>query len=279
MVNFIITADTGSGTKDQYKVAHSMKQLIQKKSIDSILLLGDNIYENGVQSVNDPQFKTKFEKPYEKINKKFYLCLGNHDYGNDIFQNNENYQIQYSKQSKKWNMDDKYYSIQKDNCEIFFLDTNFEYLKEKDIIQQFNTMSNKIKNSKKKWKILCGHHPWRSVGGHGNAETRFEQFMNDLCSHPDINIDLYLCGHDHCKNYIIKQIPNKKKTIGLVVIGTGGKQYDENLLYLKNMKQNDSKLLFHSPNLGICHLMTTKNKLKLTFYNEKLQTEFNITLP
>ena len=88
-----------------------------------------------------------------------------------------------------------------------------------------------------------------------------------------------MCGHDHCKNYIVKKNLHKKNDIGLLVIGTGGKYYDKNLLYLKNLTENDSKLLFHSPNLGVCHIEATRKKLKLTFYNELLQEEFNITLP
>ena len=280
MVHFIVTADTGSGYTDQYKVANSMTQLIKKYPINSVLLLGDNIYEEGVKSVDDPQFKEKFEDPYQNVKKPFYLCLGNHDYGNSfLVTNNQDHQVEYSKISKKWNMPSKYYSIQKGPCEFFFLDTNFEFLNESSIMKQFHIMSQKIKQSKKKWKIVCGHHPWRSVGGHGNADKRLETFMNDLCAVPGLTFDLYMCGHDHCKNYIVKTNPYKKKDIALLVIGTGGKQYDEKLLELTNMKEGDSKLLFHSPNLGVCHIEATKTKLKLTCYNELLQEEFNITLP
>ena len=281
MVHFIVTADTGSGHRDQYKVSNSITQLIQKYPINSVLLLGDNIYEEGVESVNDPQFKEKFEDPYQNIkNIPFYLCLGNHDYGNSVLSiDNAGYQVDYSNFSDKWNMPSKYYSVKKGPCEFFFLDTNFEYLEESEIMKQFHQMSQKIKQSKKKWKIVCGHHPWRSVGGHGNAEERLETFMNDLCSVPGISFDLYMCGHDHCKNYIVKNNPHKGKDIGLLVIGTGGKQYDKELLNLKNMKVNDSKLLFHSPNLGVCHIEATRTKMKLTCYNELLQEEFNITLP
>ena len=61
MVQIIITGDTGSGQKDQYLVADAMYKFIQKhKGIKNIFLLGDNIYETGVTSVTDKQFKTKF---------------------------------------------------------------------------------------------------------------------------------------------------------------------------------------------------------------------------
>ena len=97
-MKFIITSDTGSGENKQYLVADSMLELTKRKPINSILLLGDNIYEDGVSSTDDPQFKTKFEDPYRKINKTFHMCLGNHDYGNSdstIGRGRENYQVQY----------------------------------------------------------------------------------------------------------------------------------------------------------------------------------------
>ena len=60
MVQFIAVGDTGSGNKEQYLVAESMEKLCKNKPINSILLLGDNIYEEGVDSVHDKKFKTKF---------------------------------------------------------------------------------------------------------------------------------------------------------------------------------------------------------------------------
>ena len=53
MVQFIAVGDTGSGHKEQYLVAETMENLCKNKPINSILLLGDNIYEEGVDSVND----------------------------------------------------------------------------------------------------------------------------------------------------------------------------------------------------------------------------------
>ena len=44
----ILTADTGSGNNEQKLVAESIQKLIQKyPKIKSVILAGDNIYENG----------------------------------------------------------------------------------------------------------------------------------------------------------------------------------------------------------------------------------------
>ena len=39
-----------------------------------------------------------------------------------------------------------------------------------------NHMVNAIKKSKAGWKILYGHHPWRSVYGHGHADEELETY-------------------------------------------------------------------------------------------------------
>jgi len=278
MVQFIAVGDTGSGNQDQYKVAESMTKLCKQKPINSVLLLGDNIYENGVSSLTDPSFKTKFEDPYKHINKPFHLCLGNHDYGNDFLTKDKaKFQIEYSKLSEKWHMPTKYYSIKRGPCEIFFLDTNFEFMSESVIMKQFHEMLKKIKQSEMKWNIVCGHHTWRSIGGHGNAERRFEVFMNDLLK-KGARINLYICGHDHCKNIIMKQNPYSKQKIPLLVIGTGGKIYPKHLVNYNNMKEGESELLFHSPNLGVCHIDATSKRIKLTCYNEELMEEFSYNI-
>ena len=60
MFECIIVGDSGSGTDDQYKVAHSMTQIIKDRPIKSVIIVGDNIYPDGCQTIDDEQFNTKF---------------------------------------------------------------------------------------------------------------------------------------------------------------------------------------------------------------------------
>jgi len=280
MFECILVGDTGSGNNDQYLVSESMSKLIAKNpKIQSVMIVGDNIYPRGCDSVDDEQFVTKFQEPYKNINLPFYLCLGNHDYGtkgNDFSDTQIKYTYSKHNTDKKWNMPKKWYSQQFPHCEFFFIDTNFDRLSEFVIQNQLRDTVQGIRNSKKKWKILCGHHTWRSVGGHGNAssepsptaEHNFETFMNDLFK--QVKIDLYVCGHDHCKS-VIKIGSHKTLTL---VIGTGGKLYDENIFYPQNMDPDNSILEFFSPNLGVCHMKCNKDSLVLTCYNELLEKEY-----
>jgi len=272
MFECILVGDTGSGNNEQYLVSKSMEILIAKNpKIQSVMIVGDNIYPNGCQTVDDEQFVTKFQDPYKNIKLPFYLCLGNHDYGT-IISDYSDTQVKYTSSKyntdQKWNMPKKWYSQQFPHCEFFFIDTNLDQLSESVIQKQLRDTIHGIQKSKKKWKVLCGHHTWRSVGGHGNAENKFEIFMDDLLKH--VKIDLYVCGHDHCKS-VIKIGSHKTPTL---VIGTGGKSYDENIFYPENMDDDNSILEFFSPNLGVCHMKCNKDSLTLTCYNELLEKEY-----
>ena len=83
MVCFSVIGDMGSGNKLQFKVAKSLTNIIKNNNCKFVCGLGDNIYDSGCNSPEDKQFITKFEIPYRNIpdNIKFFMCLGNHDYG------------------------------------------------------------------------------------------------------------------------------------------------------------------------------------------------------
>jgi len=268
MFECILVADTGSGNNDQYLVSESMSKLIKKNpKIQAVMIVGDNIYPDGCQTVDDEQFITKFQDPYKNINLPFYLCLGNHDYHIKA-QPQIDYTFSKHNINHKWNMPHKWYSQEFPLCDFFFIDTNFKHLNHLTINKQLRDTILSIQKSKKKWKILCGHHTWRSVGGHGNAETKHEKFMDDLLK--KVTFDLYVCGHDHCKSLI----EVGKHKIPTLVIGTGGKSYDENLFYPEKMDDDNSILEFFSPNLGACHMKCNNNSMVLTCYNELLEKEY-----
>ena len=163
-------------------------------------------------------------------------------------------------------MPSKYYSFVKGPVEFFYLDSNTDRLSESAIQKQLRIMKEKLDKSKKKFKIVVGHHTWRSIAGHGNAERRYETFLNDLFK--DTKPTMYLCGHDHCKSLMIKD------GITLGIIGTGGEGYDnEPAPQLDNM--HDCRLDYFSPSLGVGVLQIGKDSLTLKFFNEKPFCEYS----
>ena len=80
-VRFIVIGDSGSGSAGQYAVGQAIADVCDGKDefvgdmafagCDLVVGLGDNIYESGVTSVDDPQFAEKFEKPFEPVQLPF----------------------------------------------------------------------------------------------------------------------------------------------------------------------------------------------------------------
>ena len=265
MNSICLLGDFGTSDIYQKKVADSIVNLIKPRKIKFICGLGDNIYDMGVTSVNDKKFYSHFEEPYQDINLKFYNCLGNHDYGkiyfNHIIPDNYKHQIDYTKLSKKWYLPKRYYNYSKKindvKIDFFVLDTNIDLMDDDEIMKQLLFFKDKIQKSTADWKILYGHHTYRSVSGHGNSEPILENFLNVLFSLGKIN--LYMCGHDHTKQHIIKD------NLHILVCGTGGKPYDY-VTNLNNMK--DCSLNFLSKNLGVGILKCKKRSIEVLFFNE-----------
>ena len=227
-LRFIAVGDTGKGNAGQYEVARAMEAKCGKSGCDFVLMLGDNIYNSGASSPNDPAFREKFEAPYAGLDLPFYVVLGNHDYGGngagDEFGKELN-EIEYSKQSKKWTMPAAYYRFKKIDTEFFGLDTNAQ-LYSKDA-QQKADVKDWLSKSTATWKIAFGHHPYRSNGPHGNAGTydgnpnvsifngvTVKAFADDaVCG----QADLYLSGHDHSRQWLTDTCNGTE----LVVSGTG----------------------------------------------------------
>src|SRR5476649_647078 len=125
-LNFLVFGDWGrNGEKDQRDVAAQMA--VAAKDIDAkfIISVGDNFYEDGVKSVDDPQWQTSFEKVYSapSLQVPWRVALGNHDYHGDC-----DAQIAYGKISQRWTMPARYYTrteqIDAGNAvEFFYLDT------------------------------------------------------------------------------------------------------------------------------------------------------------
>ncbi len=218
VVRFIAMGDGGEGNADQYAVAATLAEVCAAKAdelgpgCDFVLYLGDNFYDDGVDSVDDDQFISKFELPYEVVDLPFYVALGNHDYGElSIYWWKADYQVEYTDVSDKWNMPDKYYSFESEHASFFALNTNEILLGWSDA-EQLDWLDDQLDASTSTWNIAYGHHPYLSNGQHGNAGeyegyewlpiangATVEAFMEDgVCG----AIDVYLCGHDHNRQWL-----------------------------------------------------------------------------
>lgn len=223
----LAVGDTGKGNEIQYKIGETMNKHCRRENCDMAFLLGDNIYDSGLNSIDDSQMIEKFEKPYENFPVPFYVLLGNHDYGK--FANNwtkGNYQVEYSKKNKQFILPSPYYKVVKNNILFLVLDTsplfhNHESEKQIEFARQV------LKSSQEKWKVVLMHHPYLSNGPHGNAgkydgvslppfsgSVIKKMVEKDLCPF----VDLIVTGHDHS----LQTIKSPKNCANTTIVVSGG---------------------------------------------------------
>ena len=283
MNKFAILGDMGTGDDNQLRVAKSLKKLIDLEKLQYVTGLGDNIYDCGATTVDDIQFVNKFEKPYSKIDDsiKFYMTLGNHDYGEHYckcqVEDRELLQIKYGqlsqKNGKKWYMPSRYYTFRRGDIEFFALDANVDKQTQKEIDDQIRYMKSKIQKSTAKWKIAYGHQPWVSIGDHGNAPPKLHKFFNSLFGSG--LIDIYMCGDDHNKQLIEKTLKDKKMV--LIVCGTGGRETDKPY-NLENVDSEKDDLQYFSSTYGIATIIENIDSLEIKFYDNNCKVEFEYLL-
>jgi tartrate-resistant acid phosphatase type 5 len=250
VVRFIAVGDTGTGKEGQYQVANAIEKVCASRGCDFALGLGDNIYESGVDSVDDEQWLDKFEKPYENLNFPFYMTLGNHDNsyfaGGGLTNKKGEFQVDYhykeERHSNKWNMPARYYHFsapltdEQPLVDFFSLDSNpLASLSDinKDYWQlpykkkQAQWFDDTIKQTLGKWKIAFAHHPYMSNGSHGNAGLydyvaglggNYKNFLEqEVCN----RVDVIIAGHDHDMQWL-RPVQSCGKTFHMVS-GAGAK--------------------------------------------------------
>ncbi|MED5390014.1 MAG: metallophosphoesterase, partial [Pseudomonadota bacterium] len=269
-LRFIVIGDSGSGSAGQYAVGEAIAKVCDEKDefvgdlafpgCDLVVGLGDNIYESGVTSVDDPQFAEKFEKPFEPVQLPFYMVLGNHDntayVGGDGAGNARGeFQVDYTyfdgKLSNRWNMPDRYFlhsagtthtnprplvdfvALDSNPIAGGFADPDIAYAYHTYGIDQRNWVVNTLASSNAVFKIAMAHHPYLSNGTHGNAGNydgvpseilpvlAGERWKAFMEEAVCDQADFFFAGHDHDLQ-VLEAVPDCGRT-EFVVSGAAGK--------------------------------------------------------
>ncbi len=212
-LHFLAIGDAGSGTVMQTTVADAMGKYAQQTHASSplnfVLVLGDNFYPEGVTSVRDPQWNTKFESMYESkaLPVPFLAVLGNHDWKTD----SPDVEIAYSKANPKsrWQMDGHWYkrsfSIDDVQADFFLIDSALwdgdshieKYSDKKMGEKQLAWLREQLSASTARWKFVVAHHPIFSNGGHGHDANILKMRKQLLPLFNQYKVDAYITGHDH----------------------------------------------------------------------------------
>lgn len=211
-LNFLVFGDWGrNGEADQMDVATQMGIAAREMQAKFIISVGDNFYENGVATVDDPQWKSSFENVYTapSLQVPWWAALGNHDYRGDC-----DAQIAYARVSRRWNMPARYFVRTEridagTTVDFFYLDTTpmvksywdeagySEHVRTQDTDKQLAWFKSTLAVSKAQWKIVIGHHPIYSGGGifgHGDTPELIENILPLLQQY---KVPVYFNGHDH----------------------------------------------------------------------------------
>jgi acid phosphatase len=170
--------------------------------------MGDNFYENGVDSVDDPQWLSSFENIYTapSLQSPWRVILGNHDYRGNV-------QAQLEYKSPRWYLPGRYYQLSEtlpdgEKADFFYLDTSpfiRNYIGTKvniagqDTAAQLAWLDKALGTSTARWKIVIGHHPIYTALA---PEPGFDHDQPDLIARLDPilrahDIHIYINGHDH----------------------------------------------------------------------------------
>lgn len=259
-VYFIALGDQGKGGEPQSHVARLMNEKARADSLHFVITLGDNFYNDGVTSVEDIQWRDKFENMYDLpfLNVPFYASLGNHDYHND----NAWHQVEYAKKGGKWKMPHNYYTFVQaidDNSSIQLFALDSQQIKQRDDhdAEQLAWLERELRLSTATWKVVYGHHPLFSYGKHGNVSAMIENVQPILEKY---RVDAYIAGHDHDR-----QLLGPRNGVFYIVSGTGSKS--------RNTSYGDMTV-FAETNLGFAWFRVSPIEFHVQFINAEGKIEY-----
>lgn len=225
-LNFLAVGDWGrEGQQHQRDVAVRMGESARELDARFVISVGDNFYEDGVTSVDDPAWQKSFEDVYDapSLQVPWWVALGNHDY-----HANAQAQLDYSAKSKRWRLPARWYNQQQtapdgSKVEFFFTDTSpmlSQYYadgavkvkvgdQKKNVPVQLAWLDRALASSRADWKIVIGHHPVYSGKLVGAPKPHDDDKLERTAGgQPDLiaaldpilqrhKVPLYLNGHDH----------------------------------------------------------------------------------
>ena len=264
-VNLFVANDLGrNGYYDQKPIAELMGEMADVIGPEAIIATGDVHHFDGVASVNDPLWMTNFELIYShpELMTSWLPVLGNHEY-----RGNTQAVLDYSKVSRRWQMEDRYYTkvFSDDDAgttiRVVFIDTTplidsyrtdnrYPDARNQDINAQLEWLDATLKTAKEDWVIVVGHHPMYAETKKDIAEQKDIQRRLLPIFQKNGNVAMYVCGHIHNFQHIRKPSDNTD-----YVVNTAGS-------LSRKVKATDGTQ-FCSPSTGFSVVSASKQKLQL----------------
>ncbi|KAL5702797.1 acid phosphatase [Ranunculus cassubicifolius] len=278
-IDFLVVGDWGR--KGAYNQSH-MGKIGERKNVSFIISTGDNFYDNGLSSVDDPLFHESFTKVFtaKSLQKQWYNVLGNHDYRGDV---EAQLNPSLTRIDSRW-LCKRSFIVNTGNADIIFVDTTpfiNEYFvdpkgrkydwrgvtpRENYTGKVLKELEIALKSSEAEWKIVIAHHPIKSAGSHRDTQELIDQ-LNPVLEANDV--DFYINGHDHC----LQHISSKESKIQYFTSGGGSKAWNG------EMEKNKDGLEFYYDGQGFMAVKLAPNKAQIKFYDifGKVLHKFNVS--
>jgi len=211
----LVFGDGGTGKAGQYRVGAAMAQVCRARACDLALMLGDNLYEDGVEvRIRDDaersfaeiveQFAVKFERPYAGLAERpgfhVWAVAGNHDYE----RHGAGAEITYSEFSTLWRMPAQHYAVPRLPAwlQIQAIHTDTDIRRDLNGLQVAAIKRNLCAESPGRWKLAFGHYPVYNSGHHGEDanERRVRALVEPMFR--ECGVHAYFAGHAHHQEHL-----------------------------------------------------------------------------
>ncbi|MCC6465699.1 MAG: metallophosphoesterase [Planctomycetes bacterium] len=251
-LRLVVFGDWGSGQIEQWQVAQGCDNAAAELGgFHAGLLLGDNFYPAGVDSVSDPLWRHYFAQVYDTPWLGllcWHAILGNHDYAGD-----ELAQVEYTRHSAgRWSMPAYYWrqdfapAGRAPLLTVLGLDTNPECPRRKQQTAWLKAQLDELREAA--WPVIAlGHHPLLTAGGLDMKKDVGEE-LEPLLKNPVL--DAFFAGHEHNAQLLVAN------GFTQVVLGGGGKR-------LTGLNEKAPHLLFSAVDYGFGVLRVRRGAMSL----------------
>lgn len=283
ILRIVVTGDAGA-THSHLRAGILAVQ--QQQPIDAIVLVGDNFYQCGVSSIQDPQW-SKITEHFGPAGVPIFPVLGNHDYGDpgpdraksalcSLFPTDPMAEIHATGTVPGWFFPSENYVVRTPSADLLMMDTepvamNFDrpFLGSGTSTSVTEWLRQRLHQSATPWRIVVGHHTIYSSGVHGRTNGFDQRNMRRLL--PLLqkeHVDLYICGHDHDLE-LLGDLHHRRGPLFLV--SGAGSGTDEMRARKPKALISEPPTLFPTPiaaMYGFALLEIESSRLTITFYDQ-----------
>jgi len=266
----LVFGDGGTGEAGQYRVGSAMADVCRARGCDLALMLGDNLYEDGVEvRVRDDaeasyaeileQFAVKFERPYAGLAERpgfhVWAVAGNHDYE----KHGAGALITYSEFSTLWRMPAQHYAVPRLPAwvQVQAIHTDTGIRRDLNGLQVASIRRGLCAEGPERWKLAFGHYPVYNSGHHGGDadERRVRALLEPVFR--ECGVDVYFAGHAHHQEHFT--VPGFEQ----VIQGAAGKSKgSSDPLSGPGMRQR-----FFSRTFGFAIVTVDAERIAMDFYD------------